>query len=167
MVNQLRAGLGDVSIGIVFGLVVLVSYSLARISGAHINPAVTLAMMAGRRFSARDALPYIVSQLAGVVAASLVMRMILGPVGNLGATMPRHGAAGQAFGMDVLLAFILVLVILGVTARTQVNAGLIIVAAVRLDAVVGRPINGASMNTARSWWAPTWPTTGSIRRPLS
>src|SRR5262249_14791731 len=127
-------------------------YVLGKISGAHFNPAVTVA------FAARSVFPwhcvpfYIASQLAGAVAASLLLLVTFGNVDHLGATIP-HAGLMQAFALEILLSLLLILVILGTACEHKLlgpNAALAVGGAIILCGLVGSPISGASMNPARS-----------------
>lgn len=146
--------IGTLGIGIVFGLVVMVVITATgHISGAHINPAVTLAFALTRHFPVRDILPYWGAQLGGAALASGIVLWMLGDAANVGATLPRDSAA-QAFGLEFFLTFILMFVIMAVATDTRIiksNAALAIGATVALEAIYAGPISGASMNPARSF----------------
>ncbi len=155
MVNQISDGaLGHLGISAVFGAVVAaLIYTLGHISGAHFNPAVTLAFMAGGHFPRRRVLGYVLGQCGGAIAASTLLLVSLGRVGTLGATLPLHDNWLQALVLETVLTFILMLVILGsaVDARApQGFGGLAIGLTVALEAAFMGPITGASMNPVRS-----------------
>jgi aquaporin NIP len=143
-----------VGISIAFGLVVLAMvYALGDVSGAHINPAVTLGLWLSGRISSAIVFPYIVCQCLGAIAASLLLRVIFGAVHDLGATIPAPGLGMQAFAMEIVTTFILMLVILCVTVGAKekgITAGLVIGAVVVFDILIAGPVSGASMNPARS-----------------
>src|SRR5262245_30248893 len=104
-----------VGIALTFGLVVLAMiYTLGDISGAHLNPAVTLGFWTARRLPARDVLPYIVSQLIGAFAASIALRILFPGNRLLGATLPA-GSQAQSFIMEFILTLLLMLTILSVS----------------------------------------------------
>ncbi len=154
VINEVSGGVvSHVGIGLTFGLIVLAMiYTLGDISGAHINPAVTLGFWFSRRFRAAEALPYIVSQCIGAVAASSVLRLLFSANANLGATMPA-GSAMQSFALELILTAILMFVILGVSigAREKgITAGIVVGSVIALEALFAGPICGASMNPARS-----------------
>jgi aquaporin NIP len=136
-----------------FGLTVMVLvYSLSRFSGAHLNPAVSIALAISGRFPANKLLPYIGSQIAGALTASVVMRLLFPASDDLGATIPAGGSL-QSFVLEFFLAFILMLVILSTADESKYSsiiAPLAIGATVGLEAMFAGPISGASMNPARS-----------------
>jgi aquaporin Z len=155
MVNQISNGaLTHLGISFVFGAVVAaLIYALAHISSAHFNPAVTLAFWSSGFFPRQKVLPYILAQCSGAIAASASLRLSLGPVGNLGATLPLHDNWLQALGLETVLTFILMFVIFGsgLDRRAPIGfAGLAIGLTVGLEAACMGPITGASMNPARS-----------------
>ena len=155
MVNQLSNGaVTHLGISIVFGAVVTaLIYSLGHISGAHFNPAVTLAFWTSGFFRRNLVIPYILSQVLGAITASWLLRISLGAVGNLGATLPRNGDWLQSLVLETVLTFILMLVIFGsgLDRRGHIGfAGISIGLTVALEAACMGPITGASMNPARS-----------------
>src|SRR5438445_8480637 len=100
VINDLTGQLSHIGISFVFGLIVLAMiYALGDVSGAHLNPAVTLGFFAARRFPGRSVGPYIASQCAGALLASLALRVMFPGSGTLGATIPR-GDAGQSFALE-------------------------------------------------------------------
>lgn len=145
--------LGHVGISLVFGLAVMAMiYAVGNISGAHLNPAVTLGFFFAGRLKRREILPYIGSQTAGAIIAAILLRLLLPPHSTLGATLPTSGVA-RAFGMEVVLTFILMFVILNVSTghmEKGIMAGVAIGGTVTLAALFGGPVSGASMNPARS-----------------
>jgi MIP family channel proteins len=155
MVNAYSAGqLGTVGIALAFAFVVTAMiYALGHLSGAHINPAVTLGFWSVGRFPAAEVVPYIMAQCGGGVAASLVLRSTLGPVGDLGATLPRISVP-SAFVIEWLLSFALMFVIMAVATDDRVADGFAALAvglSVGFCALMGGPLTGASMNPARSF----------------
>lgn len=154
MVNTMTHALTHIGIALTFGLIITVMIAATgHLSGAHFNPAVTLAFALTRHFPWRDVPLYIGSQLLAAVAGALTLRFLLGQTADLGATVPQ-GSAGQAFGLEVLLTAVLMFVITAVATDTRAVgqlAALAIGATVALDALWGGPISGASMNPARSF----------------
>lgn len=136
-----------------FGLVVLaVIYTYGDTSGAHINPAVTLAFWVARRFPGKWVLPYIISQLVGALLASMLWKLFFPQHKTLGATLPAINY-WYAFFMELLLTWWLMTVILGVSEGAKEKglvAGLVIGGVVALEATFAGPVTGASMNPARS-----------------
>jgi len=143
-----------VGVAVTFGLIVMAMiYSLGEISGAHFNPAVTIAFAAGNLFKWREVLPYIISQLSGAVIASIILQFIFPSSAFLGTTLPAYGAM-QSFVLEIILTFILMLVILQVATGSKEQglfAGAAIGAVILLEAMFAGPISGASMNPARSF----------------
>jgi aquaporin NIP len=142
-----------VGVALTFGLVVLaLVYALGDVSGAHLNPAVTLGFVAARRFSPRWAVAYVVAQCCGAALASACLRLLFPEHATLGATSPAGGAA-QSFVLEVLLTFFLMFVVLSVSTGAKekgLTAGVVVGAVVALEAMFAGPICGASMNPARS-----------------
>jgi MIP family channel proteins len=154
MVNAQTGGaLGQVGIAITFGLVIAAMiYATGHVSGAHLNPAVTLAFALTRHFPWREVPVYWAAQCAGAIAAAGILRGSLGDIANVGATLP-SGSDGQAFLWELLLTFFLMFVITSVATDTRAvgeAAAIAIGGTVGLDAMFGGPITGASMNPARS-----------------
>ncbi|MCG8324759.1 MAG: aquaporin [Thiotrichales bacterium] len=154
VVNDVSGGvITHVGVSLVFGLAVAaVIYSLGDISGAHINPAVTIAFWYAHRFPGRQVTPYIIFQVLGALAASTAVRLLFPDHQTLGATLP-SGPVLQSFFMEILLTFFLMSTIINVTATAKeegVVAGAIIGGMVALAALFAGPVSGASMNPARS-----------------
>ncbi|MET4075994.1 aquaporin [Hymenobacter sp. UYCo722] len=153
VVDAQTHALGHGGVAAAFGLVVFILIqSLGEISGAHVNPAVTVAFWAMGRFPGRRVLPYVGAQLVGAALGSGLVKLIATPSSDLGATLPAHGP-WQALGIETFLTFWLVLVIFRVTSGPKeagLLAGLAISMTVALEALVAGPLTGASMNPARS-----------------
>ncbi len=146
-------GVTHVGIALTFGLIIFAMISaLGHISGAHFNPAVTLAFASAGHFPRRHVLPYIGGQVTGALAASVLLRALFGNVARLGATVP-HGSDAQSFALEIVLTFFLMLVITAVAtdARAVTRAAAFAIGGtVGLEALFAGPISGASMNPARS-----------------
>ena len=154
VINNASGGaVSHVGVALTFGLIVLAMiYTLGDISGAHLNPAVTLGFFAARRFKGVDVLPYIVSQCLGAVGASVVLRLLFPQDANLGATSPA-GSPLQSFVLELILTALLMFVILAVSTGARekgITAGIVVGSVIGLEAMFAGPISGASMNPARS-----------------
>ena len=154
VINQESAGvITHPGIALTFGLIVMVMiYALGPVSGAHLNPAVTIAFAVARKFPVKEILPYMISQVAGAMSASLVLHYLFPASQFLGSTLPA-GEEMQAFILEVILTFFLMLVIIQVATGSKEQgmfAGLAIGSTVLLEAMFAGPICGASMNPARS-----------------
>ncbi len=151
--QQTNGAITHVGIAITFGLIVMAMiYALGNISGAHFNPAVTIAFALSKKLDAKQVLPYIISQLVGAFLASLVLKFLFPTNEFLGATLP-SGTALQSFILECILTFFLMLVIINVATGSKEQgmfAGLAIGSTVLLEAMFAGPICGASMNPARS-----------------
>jgi aquaporin NIP len=154
VVNAASGGqVTHVGVALTFGLVVLAMiYAVGDVSGAHLNPAVTLGFVAARRFPARSAAPYVAAQCAGAFAASGTLRFLFPEHPTFGATLPA-GAVEQSFVFEVILTLLLMFVILTVATGAKergLMAGVAVGAVVTLEALFAGPVCGASMNPARS-----------------
>jgi aquaporin NIP len=154
VVNDVSGGtVSHVGIALTFGLIVLAMiYALGDVSGCHLNPAVTLGFFAARRLERRWVVPYIASQLAGAILASVVLRILFPSHVSLGATSPA-GPASQSFVLEFILTLMLMFVILSVSTGAKekgILAGVAIGSVIGLEALFAGPISGASMNPARS-----------------
>jgi aquaporin Z len=127
-------------------------YAFGSVSGAHFNPAVTVAFAARTVFPWRYTPAYVAAQLAGAVAAAGTLHLLLSPIGHEGTTYPR-GAAAQSLGMEVLLTTLLVVVILSAATQHRLlgpDAALPVGATIAACGLIGSAVSGASMNPARS-----------------
>jgi aquaporin Z len=154
VINQQAGGIvTHVGIAITFGFIVMAMiYALGDISGAHMNPAVTIAFAIAGRFQLKQVFPYIIGQLIGALFASLVLRFLFPENDTLGTTLPA-GSEMQSFVLEFLLSFFLMLVIINVATGSKEQgmfAGLAIGSTVLLEAMFAGPVCGASMNPARS-----------------
>lgn len=164
--NEASGGaVSHVGVALAFGLVVLAMiYALGEVSGAHLNPAVTLGFWAARRLPRSELAPYIAAQCAGALAGSLSVRLLF-PFGTAGGTASSTtvgttlgatsfvGAPWQGFGLEAILTAVLMFVILSVSTGAKekgITAGLVVGGVIALEALFAGPISGASMNPARS-----------------
>lgn len=146
-------GVGHAGVSLTFGLIVMAMiYALGGVSGAHLNPAVTVGFLFAGRFRSSLVIPYIASQLTGAIAASVLLHSLFGDVAHLGGTLP-FASVTQSFVLEVVLTAILMFVILCVATGSKeqgLMAGIAIGGTVGLEAMFAGPICGASMNPARS-----------------
>lgn len=146
-------GLGPVGVSLAFGAVVAAMvYSTGHISGAHLNPAVTVAFGFIGRFPVREIGPYVCAQVLGAVLASLLLDRTVGLVGGAGTTTPSIGLGG-AWTVELVLTFSLMFVISAVATddrTTPGSAGPAIGLAVAMGALAGGGLTGAAMNPARA-----------------
>jgi aquaporin Z len=142
-----------VGVALAWGLVVAVTiYTIGDISGAHINPAVTIGLCVAGRFQVRQVLPYLLAQCTGALLASGLIRVLFPDQASLGPTLP-SGSIMQSFIMEVMLTLILMFVVLNVTVGAKekgITAGFVVGSVIAFEVLVGGPISGASMNPARS-----------------
>lgn len=154
IINQESGGaITHVGIAITFGLIVTTMiYTIGDISGAHLNPAVTIAFWIAKEFPIKEILPYIISQGIGAILASFTLHALFPTNEMLGTTVP-SGSDMQSFILEVILTFLLMFVILHVAKGNKEQglfAGLAIGFVVLLEAMFAGPICGASMNPIRS-----------------
>jgi aquaporin Z len=154
IINDMTGGtVTSLGVGLTFGVIILTMiYAVGDVSGAHFNPAVTLGFFAARRFEAKMILPYVLSQLAGALAASLLLRGLFPQHSTLGATAPA-GSVLQSLILEIILAALLMFVILNVSTGAKergITVGIAVGSVIALEALFAGPISGASMKPARS-----------------
>ena len=154
IINQESGGaITHVGIAMTFGLIVAAMiYTVGDISGAHLNPAVTIAFWFSKTFPSQEILPYVLSQTSGAFAASLTLKLLFPANLLLGSTLPA-GSPMQSFVLELILTFILMFVIIHVAKGSKEQgmfAGVAIGGVVLLEAMFAGPICGASMNPIRS-----------------
>jgi len=154
IVNAQTGALTHIGIALTFGFIITVMIAATgHISGAHFNPAVTIAFAVTRHFPWREVMHYVVAQVLGALLGAITLRFLFGDIALIGATIPA-GSALQSFALEVLLTAVLMFVIISVATDTRAigtPAALAIGLTVALDAMWGGPISGASMNPARSF----------------
>lgn len=154
IVNSISNGsLGLFGIAATFGIIVTAMiYSFGTISGAHINPAVTIALAFGKRISKKDTFGYIVAQILGALMASKLLSFMFPEITNLGTTVPT-GSISTSFILEFILTFFLMLTILAVTSKKENSntAGIVIGVLVTGIILFAGPISGGSFNPARSF----------------
>ncbi|XP_021804219.1 nodulin-26-like, partial [Prunus avium] len=157
LVNNIQS-LTIVGIALAWGLAfTATAYAVGHVSGAHFNPAVTIALAAGRRFPCKHVPLYIMSQLSGATLASLTLRLLFNDQNNIQATVTQFSYSTtyiQALTWEFISTFILMFTICGVATDDRASkniSGIAIGAAVVFTVMVAGPITGASMNPARSF----------------
>ncbi|MDW8339635.1 MAG: MIP family channel protein, partial [Thermoleophilia bacterium] len=153
MVDARGGGLGPLGIALAFGLVVMAMvYAVGHVSGAHLNPAVTLAFAVTRHFPGRRVPTYWAAQLAGATGAALLLRASLGDVASVGAAIP-SGPRAESFLFEAVLTAFLAFVVMAVATDARAAsepAAIAIGGTIAFASLVGGPISGASLNPARS-----------------
>jgi len=154
IINDVSGGvIGHAGIALTFGLVVMAMiYTFGDVSGAHLNPAVTLGFAVAGRFEWKNIPGYVLAQIIGALAASGVLHLLFPAHEKLGATLP-SGSAMQSFVLELILTAILMLAILRISTGAKekgITAGIAIGGIIALEAMFAGPICGASMNPARS-----------------
>lgn len=154
IVHQTMGGaLGLLGIAAVWGLVIIaLIYAFGDISGAHLNPAVTVAFAVDKRFEWKEVPFFVIAQFAGAVSASLLLYFLFPTSDTLGITQPA-GSDIQSFILEIIMTFIIMLIILRVSVGAKekgITAGIAIGATVWLLVLFGGPVSGCSLNPTRS-----------------
>lgn len=153
-VNKIYGQVTFPGICVTWGLIVMVMiYTVGHISGAHFNPAVTITLAAFRRFPFREVPLYIVAQLMGSILASATLAGIMDVTPNAFFGTVPAGSSGQSLLVEIIITFLLMFVISGVTTDNRARGelgGIAVGMTIMLNVFVGGPISGASMNPARS-----------------
>ena len=147
-------GTGYLLTALAFGLVIVaMAYSIGNISGCHINPAVSIAMLASKKLSVKDFIGYVAAQFAGAIAGAAVLMALVGKDSGLGANALYQGDVWLSFLVEVILTFVFVIAILGVTSKTENGAvaGIVIGLTLTLVHILGISFTGTSVNPARSF----------------
>ncbi len=148
------AGTGYLLTALAFGLVIVaMAYSIGNVSGCHINPAVSIAMLASKKMSCKDFVGYVVAQFLGAIAGAAVLMLFVGKDSGLGANALYDGSIGLSFLIEVILTFVFVIAILGVTSKESNGAvaGIVIGLTLTLVHILGISFTGTSVNPARSF----------------
>jgi len=151
-------GVGHLAVALAFGLsIVAMAYVIGNISGCHINPAVSLAMLINKKISVGDFVGYVIAQVIGAIAgAALLMWLVSFGVNDLTGALGANGVGtigvAGAFVVEIILTFIFIFTILGVTSdKNKGNvAGIVIGLTLAFVHIVGIPLTGTSVNPARS-----------------
>ena len=148
-----NGAVSHLGIAMTFGLIVsAMIFALGDVSGAHLNPAVTISFALAKRFPVAQIVPYFISQILGALLASVLLKFLFPFNQDLGATIPQ-GSAMQSFILEIVLTMILVMVIFNVSSGSKekgTTAAIAIGSVVGLEAMFAGPISGASMNPFRS-----------------
>lgn len=145
---------GYVATALAFGLVIVaMAYSIGNVSGCHINPAVSLAMLINKKISVKDFCGYIVAQFLGAIAGAAILNVIVKDPAKLGCNGLNNISPLMGFAVEAILTFVFVIAILGVTSKESNGnvAGLVIGGALVLVHLLGIPFTGTSVNPARSF----------------
>ncbi len=164
------AGAAYLLTALAFGLVVVaMAYSIGQVSGAHINPAVSLGMLLSGRMSAKDFVLYVIAQFLGATAGAAVLYWIIGDGLGLGQNALYLGDAFKSLVIEVILTFVFVLTILGVTSKrgNPAQAGLVIGLTLTLVHILGIYFTGTSVNPARSFGPALVLSLSGVQEPLS
>ena len=147
-------GTGYLLTALAFGLVIVaMAYSIGNVSGCHINPAVSIAMLLTKKLSLKDFFGYVTAQFAGATAGAALLMLFVGKDSGLGANALYQGNIGLSLLIEVILTFVFVFAILGVTSKTENGAvaGIVIGLSLTLVHILGISFTGTSVNPARSF----------------
>ena len=147
-------GSGYLITALAFGLVIVaMAYSIGNVSGCHINPAVSIAMLISKKMSVKDFCGYVIAQFLGAITGAVILNAIVEDATKLGTNALYEGSAPMSFLIEVILTFVFVIAILGVTSRSGNSnvAGLVIGGALVLVHLLGISFTGTSVNPARSF----------------
>ena len=149
-----QTGTGYLLVALAFGLVIVaMAYSIGNVSGCHINPAVSLAVLINGKMSVTDFIGYVIAQCLGAVAGAGVLAMFVGRASGLGTNALYNGSIWKSFLIEIILTFVFVIAVLGVTSKPSYSsvAGLVIGLSLTLVHILGISFTGTSVNPARSF----------------
>lgn len=147
-------GTGYLLTALAFGLVIVaMAYSIGNISGCHINPAVSIAMLVSGKMNVKDFIGYIIAQFLGATAGAAVLMALVGKESGLGANALYNDSIGLSILVEIILTFVFVIAILGVTSKVENGAvaGIVIGLSLTLVHILGISFTGTSVNPARSF----------------
>ena len=147
-------GTGYLLTALAFGLVIVaMAYSIGNVSGCHINPAVSIAMLVSGKMNIKDFIGYIVAQFIGATAGAAVLMALVGKDSGLGANALYNDSIGLSILVEIILTFVFVIAILGVTSKVENSAvaGIVIGLSLTLVHILGISFTGTSVNPARSF----------------
>ena len=147
-------GTGYLLTALAFGLVIVaMAYSIGNISGCHINPAVSIAMLVNGKMSGKDFIGYLIAQFTGATAGAAVLMALVGKESGLGANALYKGDIWLSLLIEIFLTFVFVIAILGVTSKESNGAvsGIVIGLSLTLVHILGISFTGTSVNPARSF----------------
>lgn len=147
-------GTGYLLTALAFGLVIVaMAYSIGNVSGCHINPAVSIAMLVSGKLSIKDFIGYVIAQFAGATAGAAVLMALVGKESGLGANALYNNSIGLSILVEIILTFVFVIAILGVTSKVENSAvtGIVIGLSLTLVHILGISFTGTSVNPARSF----------------
>ncbi len=147
-------GTGYLLTALAFGLVIVaMAYSIGNVSGCHINPAVSIAMLVSGKLSIADFIGYVIAQFAGATAGAAVLMALVGKESGLGANALYNDSIGLSILVEIILTFVFVIAILGVTSKIENSsvAGIVIGLTLTLVHILGISFTGTSVNPARSF----------------
>lgn len=148
------SGTGILGIAFAFGLcIVAMAYSIGNVSGCHINPAVSIAMLVSGKMSVKDFVGYVVAQFVGAIVGGAALMAFVGKESGLGTNGLFDGKIAASLVIEVILTFVFVLAILGVTSKVENGkvAGIVIGLSLTLVHLLGIAFTGTSVNPARSF----------------
>ena len=149
-----KNGTGYLLTALAFGLVIVaMAYSIGNVSGCHINPAVSIAMLVSGKLSIKDFIGYVIAQFAGATAGAAVLMALVGKESGLGANALYNNSIGLSILVEIILTFVFVIAILGVTSKVENSAvtGIVIGLSLTLVHILGISFTGTSVNPARSF----------------